>query len=206
MKSHYHFRQSFSQPWLDKLETEKKSAYYSIKSVVWRTSGVAQWLSSHRACARPRSYPVKAPTAPIKPMFLRKERMLLSFRYVPSSEFPYLTFCLSAPLSLNLTFPMMWGPKSNQQRPGASRRCEQSSDLCRANPGEWTTGNEFQEGTRPSEGWPGPEENPGQTYPSPWGSELHQTLWYYGSRPGDLGEVESVRRDKVCHGLTPGSG
>lgn len=79
---------------------------------------------------------MKVPTAPINSKVLRKERMLLSFRSVPSSEFPYLTFCLSALLSLNLTFSMMWGPKSNQQRPGASRRCEQSGGLRHANPGE----------------------------------------------------------------------
>lgn len=154
----------------------------------------------------PRFRPMKVPTAFINLVCFEKGKDVPVTALCPLPEFPYLTFCLSVPLSLNLTYPMIWGPKSNQQKPGPSRSCKHNSGLYRANPGGWTTGNEFQEGTRPSEGWPGPEKNPRQTYPSPWGSELHQTLWDYGSWPGDLGEIESVRRDEVCHGLTPGSG
>lgn len=52
---------------------------------------------------------MKVPIAPVNPMFFEKERMFPSFHSIPSAEFPYLAFCLSAPLSLILTYPMMWG-------------------------------------------------------------------------------------------------
>lgn len=101
--------------------------------------------------------------------------------------------------SLNLIFPMMWGPESNWQEPGPNRRREVNGDLYYAGSGEWTWGKGTQEGARYLQGWPGTAENTGQPGPSPGGPQLCQGLQYNSSWLGDLGETEGVRKDKVCH-------
>lgn len=142
---------------------------------------------------------MKVITAPIDSTFLRQGKVLPPSRSVLGLWISMLDILFVCSPSLNMIFPMIWGPGSNWQKPGPNRRGEVNSDLYYASSGEWARGRGTQEGPRPVQGWPGPEENSGQSWSPPRGAQLHHTLQHYRSWLADMGATESFRKDEVCH-------
>lgn len=87
MKSHYHFRQSFSQPWLDKLETEKNLLITVLKCGMkdWRCSSAVE--QSWSMCEAPGPILWRYPQLLLIPRFWERKGCSCHFALSPPLSF-----------------------------------------------------------------------------------------------------------------------